>query len=504
MRSVLSLSRTFTLSMRSVATASLKPNLVLPDNSLSIVESDGGLQAFPAVIELFSIRGKLSWVLFTLQYACFPKPNPWNGLTRIVAIFNAGSRFEKAPHIHGITHLIRRSCGLSTTNYTAVNLARHIQQMGGRLHCHTTREHMIYSMDVAPNLASRAGLILATMATRTAFFDWELRDQVYRLMHKDIDMLNRRRFDALTIELLHEAAYGQHPDGVGLGNSLFANHYRVGTHTIDDIEAFFDAHYTPVNTVFIVTGCNPNDGGLQICDSMHDAALLRPNRPACTTVAKHSFVGGERRREITGATISYAALAWPTPGGHVGESLTSLALSVFAAALTSPNHRIAFGSMGGFVPSSSSTATSTPIHFPYSDHGLFGTLVTGRDGKTVGEHLRLARRVYAQLAETGMNEDQFVRAKALFKADLAMRMENFITMTEDLAVQLLCCNKGGGGDQNVSGIRSLEDICSAVDRLSLLEVNKVFKETVKSQRMALSAVGTDIAYVEPLETLKTF
>lgn len=55
---------------------------------------------------------------------------------------------------------------------------------------------MIYSIDVAPNLASRAGLILATIATKTSFYDWELKDNVYKLMRKDIDMLNRRRFDA--------------------------------------------------------------------------------------------------------------------------------------------------------------------------------------------------------------------------------------------------------------------------------------------------------------------
>lgn len=55
---------------------------------------------------------------------------------------------------------------------------------------------MIYSIDVAPNLASRAGLILSTMATKTTFYDWELKDNVYKLMRKDIDMLYRRRFDA--------------------------------------------------------------------------------------------------------------------------------------------------------------------------------------------------------------------------------------------------------------------------------------------------------------------
>lgn len=70
-----------------------------------------------------------------------------------------------------------------------------------------------------------------------------------------------------------------------------------------------------------------------------------------------------------------------------------------------------------------------------------------------------------------------------------MRMENFIAVTEDIAVQLLCCNKGGGGgDLNVSGIRSVEDICSAVDRLSLPEVNKVTGMTEIISKFALLGV----------------
>ncbi len=61
--------------------------------------------------------------------------------------------------------------------------------------CQTSREHLIYTVDVAPNLAQRAGHILATVATRTAFYDWELKDLAYKYMRKDIDLLNRRQFD---------------------------------------------------------------------------------------------------------------------------------------------------------------------------------------------------------------------------------------------------------------------------------------------------------------------
>lgn len=62
--------------------------------------------------------------------------------------------------------------------------------------CSTTREHIIYAVDVAPNLATRAGSLLAEMATDTSFYEWELKSTVNKLVQKDVDLLHRRHFDA--------------------------------------------------------------------------------------------------------------------------------------------------------------------------------------------------------------------------------------------------------------------------------------------------------------------
>ena len=140
MRAAFGLTRIFNLPARNVSNTVLKPSPILTDKTLSIVENDGGLQASDSGCQLRYLQFSLIYsdrliCIFSLllQYACLPHPATWNGLTRIVAVFNAGSRFENLPHLHGLTHLIRRCCGISTTNYTAVNLTRHIQQMGGRL-----------------------------------------------------------------------------------------------------------------------------------------------------------------------------------------------------------------------------------------------------------------------------------------------------------------------------------------------------------------------------------
>lgn len=55
---------------------------------------------------------------------------------------------------------------------------------------------MIYTVDVAPNFATRAGYLLAEMATNQAYYSWELKSTVNKLMKKDIELLNRRHLEA--------------------------------------------------------------------------------------------------------------------------------------------------------------------------------------------------------------------------------------------------------------------------------------------------------------------
>ncbi|VDP87001.1 unnamed protein product [Schistosoma mattheei] len=54
------------------------------------------------------------------------------GCTRIALVVKSGSRYESSKN-RGISHLVRRSFGMSTPELTSVNLTRHFQQMGARV-----------------------------------------------------------------------------------------------------------------------------------------------------------------------------------------------------------------------------------------------------------------------------------------------------------------------------------------------------------------------------------
>ena len=53
-------------------------------------------------------------------------------ISKLAAVFNAGSRFEDYES-KGLNHLLRRSVGLASGGYSAVNVTRHFQQMGAQL-----------------------------------------------------------------------------------------------------------------------------------------------------------------------------------------------------------------------------------------------------------------------------------------------------------------------------------------------------------------------------------
>ncbi len=219
----------------------------------------------------------------------------------------------------------------------------------------------------------------------------------------------------MTIDLLHDAAFGQHPSGTGLGNSLYAGATRVGSHSIVDIEAFLADHLTPANVSFITVGSGASVDGVELCEAMKEAAHLRPDAEhgqPVSRVAKHGFVGGERRREMTGANVSHAALAWPTVGRASPDNC--MALSICASALTAPLHSIAYGATESLLlPSkvADSGVCATPLHYSYADHGLFGLLISGGDAKAVADNLVAARGALGELAAKGLTSVQFERAK---------------------------------------------------------------------------------------------
>ncbi|KER20456.1 hypothetical protein T265_15312, partial [Opisthorchis viverrini] len=394
------------------------------------------------------------------QLACISQPSLWPCYSRVAIVFNAGSRYEREGKDRGITHLIRRSCGLSTFDHSAVNMTRHLQQMGARVTSTTTREHMIYTVDVAPNLVSRAGSILAELATGSVFYHWELKSIANKLMKKDIDLLNRRHLPALAMELLHEAAFGLNPLGSGLGYSLFAPADRVGSYTIDQIEKFHQYFFTPANTTIALVGHESDQDGLELLRHIKGGLKVRAPK---TVPEKVTYVVTWLQHPASNETAF-----------DLAASLLTGAIGRVAYSHGQTQTHLAPGNIDDGVE-------AVAFHKAYTGDGLFGVSVSGPTAQAVEGRLF---NIVSAIRAAKFTTEELARAKALRKADILMSFESPLTLATDLAVQV---SKPGHMYQ------SPEDRTAAVD--------KVFSQMAKSSRAALSVVGPEAGEVLPLTVL---
>ncbi|KAF6775954.1 hypothetical protein AHF37_04610 [Paragonimus kellicotti] len=253
-------------------------------------------------------------------------------------------------------------------------MVRHFQQMGARVTCTTTREHMIYTVDVAPNFATRAGYLLARMATGTSYYEWELKSTAYKLMRKDIDLLNRRNLPALAMELLHQAAFGESSAGTGLGHSVFAPADRVGSHSFEQIESFHKHFFVPANCTISLVGHDPQADGLELLREIKAGLQVRaPQKVPEKTGKVHGFVGGDIRRDLAAAPNVTACIAWPTPG----TGSQQLPYDVASCLLSGSVGRISYGGCSSLTHlggQSGDDEYTQPIafHKTYDGHGLVG------------------------------------------------------------------------------------------------------------------------------------
>ncbi|CAH8616690.1 unnamed protein product [Heterobilharzia americana] len=422
-----------------------------------------------------------------IQLVSLPHLSSRLGLSRIALVIKSGPKYESSKN-RGISHLLRRSFGISTPDFTSVNLTRHFQQMGARVQCKTTREHTIYTVDIAPNFAVRAGHLLCCMAFSPCYYAWELQDIVYRLMRKDVDILNRQNLSGLNMELLHEAAFGTSDSGCGLGYSLIAPDDRVGSHSINQIKEYHSSRFTAGNCVLGIAHADPNNDGMDILNKLKSVIHINPPLPEKRSAVNHGFIGGEVRRDLVAASTVYAYLAWP-----VNEYCPVNDLIV--CALNGSSNRIEYGGnackslLARTAVEGDSETEALAFHKSYSVHGLLGISVAGTCPEAV--RARIKRIVSALRSET-LTEENLKQAKKILKADLMFRYEDPLHILVDISTNLL---------SSPDKCRKPTELVPDVDQINLSTLNEAMKKIVNNQQVAFSLVGPNLGVIEPAQVL---
>lgn len=399
----------------------------------------------------------------------------YSPVSRLAVVYNAGSRYEPADNL-GITHCLRVATNLSSKKATAFSIAKNIQHIGGDLSCSTTREQVNYSVScLRKDLATGVDL-LNNVATGHVFKDWEVSDSA-KYQKNDLAVYLDSP-EAQLAEALHKVAYRD-----TLGQSLYMRQEKVGSFTPQSLEAFVKSHYVSHNAAIAGIGVD-HDVLVHLARKLTIAPGQAPEKK------KAKYHGGEQRLDQVSPLV-HAAIV--TEGVDV-ESADVLALGVLQLVLgTGPYVKYSSNLASSKIGKAAASATSSPfaasaICASYSDSGLFGFQVTTAS-KDAGKVLKAIIGVMGQATKNTITDAEVQRAKQQLKACVNMEAESAVERLHWIGAESLLSGQ----------VLGLEQFDSAIDKITLEDVNKVAKKIVNG-KPSMVAIG-DLTHTPYLDEL---
>lgn len=278
-----------------------------------------------------------------------------------------------------MTHLLRSTAGLCTSNSTGFNLTRNIQQVGGNISVTSDRETIEYNVELTRDKLDTGLKYLSDLACHSVFKPWEVTDNLYRVKED----LARVTPQVRAVDLLHRAAFRS-----GLGNSIFCAKHHVGKISPETLQHYLTSNYKTNRAAVVGVGV---DHQLLVGYAKN---LGLDSGTGNDTASK--YYGGELRVDKSG---NWAHVAVGTQGAGWANPKEALAFAVLQqVAGTGPAAKR--GNTGGALGKLVSSALGdkpfgfTALNASYSDDGLFG-FVLSADGRDIGKVMRTVRSVYS-------------------------------------------------------------------------------------------------------------
>lgn len=295
-------------------------------------------------------------------------------------IFSAGARNENYDNL-GVSHLLRATAGLSTSNSSGFNLTRSIQQVGGNISITSDRETVEYNVELTRNNLDTGLKYLNDISCHTVFKPWEISDNLYRVKED----LARVTPQVRAVDLLHRAAYRS-----GLGNSIFCAKHHIGKISPETLQHFVASNYKANRAAVVGVGV---DHQLLV----GYAKSLQLDSGAGTGSASQYF-GGDLRVDKAGnfahVAVGVQGAGWANPKEALAFAVLQQVAGV-GAATKRGNPSGAIGKVVGAALGDKPFGFSA-LSASYSDDGLFG-FVLSADGRDIG---KVILPIYCEIKES--------------------------------------------------------------------------------------------------------
>ncbi|MBE3553095.1 MAG: insulinase family protein [Kyrpidia tusciae] len=318
-----------------------------------------------------------------------------------------GSRHE-TPEINGISHLIEHMLFKGTETRSAKELAEVFDHVGGQVNAFTAKEYTCFYAKVLDLHFRRAMETLADMFFHSRFAPEELAKE-RKVIVEEIRMYEDTP-DELVHDLLASVVWGDHP----LGFNILGTEQTLQTFERQNLVDYLSQRYVETNTVITVAGHVRTDEVMAIVEELFGGPW---NRRAERVITEPPTFTPERGTRVKQTEQEHFCLAVPgLPVDHEDLHAMILLNNTLGGTMSSRLFQSIREEKG-------MAYSIYSYHTAYRDTGLLG-IYAGMAPEYTGEVVREVRRIFEDVAESGITEGELERGKEQVKGSLMLSLES--------------------------------------------------------------------------------
>ncbi len=375
---------------------------------------------------------------------------------------NAGSRDEK-PSQAGYSHFLEHMFFKGTATRSAAEISREIDALGGEMNAFTTRETTTFYVKVLDQHLLQALDLLSDLFHRSRFGSKEI-EKEKQVVLEEIRMVQDDPED-LVQELHSSQVMKRHP----LSRPILGQEATIGSLRRQDLLAYMEEHYCSQEMVIAAAG-NFNPAELERAVARLFGKTRRGPARAGTRWPPELFGGMYMRRKRLEQMHLCVGLKG-VPAGHKDRYAAYVMNSVLGGSVSSRLFQ-EVREKRGLAYSIYSFLSG------YSDAGTM-TIYAGTRPAEFDRVLDLIRREVRRMAAGGITPEELLRTKDQMKGSLMLSLESSHSRMNKLAK-----------DELIAGAHtSLEEMLSEIDAVTREQVDRVARELLNPDTMAITALG---------------
>jgi predicted Zn-dependent peptidase len=379
---------------------------------------------------------------------------------------NAGARDERDNEM-GIAHMLEHMAFKGTNRRSARDIATEVENVGGYMNAHTSREETAYYLRLLPEYLDMGIDILADILTEPTMPD----DEIERERGVIIQEIGQSQDtpDDIVFDMFARASYGDHK----LGRPILGSIDSVSGFSRDNLRGFMSRHYGAGQMLVTASGAVEHD------DFVKRVEQRLGNLAGAEDTRRDSPVWqGARHIEVRDLEQTHLVIVLPSFGARDDRRFALMVMSTLFGGGMSSRLFQEVREKRGLCYSIFSFASM------YSDSGHFG-VYAGTSADRANEMLTVTAQQLADLA-TNVGEDEVNRAKAQLRASLVMARESVSGCGDALARQIMLF--GAPVDDT-----DLLDQIAAVDASA---VRGVAADLIAGGQPAIAAIGPQSPIME--------